>query len=278
MSARSHRLRALLAAGLVALVVAGCSDAHTEEEKAWADDGVDPSTVFVAAAPRFQPLAKALSEAYQRAEEYPARFLYMNIEDGEDVEARIDEASGPVVYLGDPDEVADLGPDDITTIGEEPLAGIGFGTVLTEEPSIETLAGLGRLRAGLCPEDTECGEQTAEVFARSPDAGFFVRDAERSEALDTNAFFIGDPDELVEEMLAGDLDVALVPRAYGVVQFPRLANYPLPRTNDAARPQVAASFGDSESADAFVQWVEQGLPLLRPMIETTSGIIPIGVD
>ncbi len=60
----SRLIRPLLILTAVALLAAGCSDAHTEAQRNWVDTGIDPDVLNVLAPPELSPVLNALDQAF----------------------------------------------------------------------------------------------------------------------------------------------------------------------------------------------------------------------
>lgn len=251
--------KAVAIAVAIVVVLGSCSDAHTEEEKAWSDDGIDPRATYVLAPRRLQNLVAVLVQSYQESNVFNGQFLVSTVSDLES-EERLKDTSGDAIWIGQPESYGNLAPSETTTLGVEPLAVAGMPDEITELPPLDDAAGLGDDVSGQCLSFTPCGDATDLLFA---DAG-----------IDASPAYQAGPDKLLDTVFSGDLDLAVVPRTYGVSRFPAIATYEIPLPESwGGFPYVASSFGSGTTADAFVAWVEKGLPLLAPEIELRSGII-----
>ena len=116
----SGRVRAVLLVVALVALLAGCSDAHTEEEKAWADDGISPDIVTLFVDPAFAASAEQLVQAYEQAD-LSARVLVV-AQDEEHIANALNESDAPTVWIASTSTIAERDPDDATVaLGSAPL-------------------------------------------------------------------------------------------------------------------------------------------------------------
>ena len=238
------------------MATSACTDAHTAEEKAWTDDGVDPRIVTVFHPRRLGEMAHALVDKYVQAE-HSTRFVFVAAED-EDASERIAASPTPSVWFAPAPVVADAAaPDEVTPIGIDVL---GVASLAEDGMAAPPLSAFGDddVRSGLCRESLPCGQGGRAVV----EAGGVTPapDLEGTESVVARALF------------DRDIRVAVIHRTFATQYYPRVISAPaLPVDADLVEYQ-AARHGDSERAILFMGWLRNQTDL-GPIITQTSGMV-----
>lgn len=225
----------------------GCSDAHTPEEKALADDGIDPRIVTVFYAPRFAKAVDAMLTDYEDRN-VGVRFVPVPIDESE-AAARIRVNPGPSVWIGDPVRLDAGGeggePAAVLELGGDPLAVAWRATSLgLDMPDLDEFAS-GDLVTATCTLDTSCGRSVTEALAEAGVDAHPDQSYEDDRAL-LDAFFL---DETTPP------DLAVMRRSYATSGFPRLASARFPDQGGDLLPIEARRYGSSPEADAVFDWL-----------------------
>lgn len=253
-SRRARRTRGLVVAvvAVLAVVAPGCSDAHTPEEKAWVDDGIDPRVVTLFAPSRFQVWVDEVAERYGELDPR-ARVVVATAEEFEALQ-RVAANPGPSIWLGDPGHLVDEDeperPRSTTLVGGDPLSLAWTESAGEVEGGLEVF-GRDDRPTGLMDPDAEGGAATYEVLAEH---GIDPRPTETY----TDAYL------LVDALRMKEVTAGLVPRSYAASRFPAVTSVPLEGDDARPRPVELRQYGRSEIATALMGWLTEA-EQLRPL-------------
>ncbi len=252
---RRVRLAALGAA--LVLLVSACSDAHTEEEKAWTDDGIDPRVVTVYYSPRLTKLAGSLIDRFQ-IKEHSTRFLLVRVEDNIAIE-RLGDAAGTALWLG-PNAVLATGPaiDEVAPVGNDLLSLAWLSEDGGSPPPMRAF-GSGGIETSLCDPELSCGlvgRTMIEAAGVTPDP----------DIVDNEAWAAG-------SLFLREVRATIVHRTYAVQFFPRVDSVVVAEEFRDPIPYSFARYGDADGAVMFMGWLKNETDLGH-LITTTSGMEP----
>jgi hypothetical protein len=236
---RARRVLAPLLAVVVVAVSAGCSDAHTEEEKAWADDGIGPDIVTLFVDPTFRGTADTLVTAYED-EHLESRVLVVAREE-EHIASAVDDVDAPSVWIAPESTFEGREPDDATVaLGASPLV-IAYARDGRPAPPIDDFATKGN-GTGMCGTDEPCGVNARQLLANL--------------GLTADPDLVTDADTLVLQVADGTLEAALVHSVDAGTLWLRIV-HDQPATDDPelADDWVARPFGQAGRTADLLDWL-----------------------
>jgi hypothetical protein len=242
---------------LIAVVLGGCSDANTPEEKAWTDTGVDPRIVTLYVPPRLERLGRELVDRYQ-ALDHQSRFLVATVEDDVAGE-RVADAPTPAVWIT-ADEVIEEAerPEEIVPVGIDLLV-VASLSEDGQGPLALSSFGADGFPTGLCEVELRCGTASRAVLEAA--------------GVEPDPDFEGTEAEVARALFDREVRGALVHATYATAYFPRVVGNRLPLSGSDAVPYQAARYGDTATAVLFMGWLRNTGELGR-VISQTSGMIP----
>jgi hypothetical protein len=243
----------------LALVVllAACSDAHTEEEKAWADDGIGPDivTLFVPAA--FELTARELAAAYE-ATDVTARVLVVGADD-EQVAETLDDIDAPSVWLAPEATFSGLEPDDETVdVGATPLV-IAYPRDGRPAPELEAFS-VPQSGTGMCPTEATCGAKGRQLLANT--------------GLTAAPDLVAEAPSLVQQLANGTLEMALVYAVDAKAAWLRVVDdHVATQDVELADRYAARSFGQAGRSSELLDWLETA-PAARRVLARGGLVLP----
>lgn len=237
-------LGAVLAALL--LLLAGCSDAPTEEEIERADDGIDPSIVAIFVSEPLLPVIEELGNVFL-IQHNGTTFQYI-AKPSDDLAARVANGFRPALWIDDRETIAPFADDgDVygapTPVGDDVMQFIVVrdydGPPLTLEvfgPGAEPAA------SGLCDPEPPCGVAARDILEQAgvepePDV--------------TSA----DPAALLPAMRAGEFQTSLLYRSQVARLYTIFDVLTLPDPTIGAFTYESISMQDLPVAAEFQDWI-----------------------
>lgn len=223
---------------LVMVLITGCSDAHTEADKQWADDGIDPTRTTLLVPASISVAVARLVEEFTSA--YPKDRIIVAVRDAEADFDDVADTGVPTIWL---DMVGNLDRTgegrETVALGHTPLVQIykrDTGTpppldLFAEEPG----------DTGRCGEPDPCAAPGRALLPRlgaDPDAGGMVA----SGAAITTA------------VADGEIVTAVVDAMNANGRYLRVARADIPDASDLAMPVAARSFGPPSSTN-LLEWL-----------------------
>jgi hypothetical protein len=253
----SRRARAVLVVLALVALLAGCSDAHTEEEKAWADDGIGPDIVTLFVDPTFEASADLLVEAYE-ASDLSARVLVVARPEDHIADA-VEESDVPSVWIASTSTFEGQEPDDgAVALGSAPLV-IAYPRDGRPAPPIDAFTAKGN-STGMCSTDEPCGVHGQQLFANL--------DLVAAPDLVTEAA------TLVRQVADGTLEAALVQSTDAGAFWLRVVHdHPASDDPELAEPWLARRFGEAGRTADLLAWLETS-PDARRLLDRSGLTIP----
>lgn len=224
---------------LVVAVTVGCSDAHTAEEKAWADTGISPDILTVFVDPTFIYATDMLVSEYEKVN-LDARVVTVDREEEQIAEA-VADSDAPSVWIAPASTFEGLEADDRTVqLGATPLV-IAYPRDGRPAPSIDIFATEGN-GTGMCTIEETCGINGRQLLANL--------------GLEPTPDLVADADSMVLQLRAKTLEAALIFGVDASSLWLRVVNDNVATDDPAlAEPWVARPFGDEGSQDDLLDWL-----------------------
>lgn len=251
---------------LLGLLVTGCSDAYTEEEKAEAEGGGESTYTLITAAPGIAPIMERLAADFM-LDNPDARLLVVPRADDLSVDDLA--ADPPAIWVDDAAAQASLAGTAAVTA---PQVALGSDMLVAITPNgnpggIDDLSPFDATtqfeRSVLCEEDVPCGRDVREALRElgiTPSPGRTTRDPA------TMRIAVGRANMLVGILHRTDL----APMTGDVELHPELLG------EDAGRVDYSLlSFSSSDEVGEFVEWVNTS-PAARAVIEGAGLLPPAG--
>ncbi len=257
MTPRARRGRLAVAVLLVATLLAGCSDAHTEEEKAWVDDGIGPDLVTLFVDPMFEGPAERLVTAYEQSD-LTARVVIV-ARDEDHLAASVADSDVPSVWMASASTFQGREADDATVeLGGSPLV-IAYPRDGRPAPDLEVFAAKGN-STGMCPIEEPCGFNGRQLLANV--------------ALTADPDLVTEGATLVQRVAEGTLETALVHSVDAGFYWLRVVNDHVATVDPAlADPWVARPFGQPGRTGDFLDWLDTS-PEARDVLEGGGLAVP----
>lgn len=239
MTSRSRRGPLVIAVLLVAALVAGCSDAHTDEEQAWVDTGIGPDIVTLFVDPIFEAPAERLVAAYE-ASDLTARVVIVARDEDHLAEA-VADGDLPSVWMASASTFEGREEDDATVeLGSSPLI-VAYPRDGRPAPDIEAFASKGN-GTGMCPIEDPCGFNGRQLLANM--------------GLTADPDLVDDPDTLVRRVAEDTLPAAMVHSVQVGFRWLRVVNDNIVSDEpDLADPWVARPFGQEGRTADLLDWL-----------------------
>lgn len=233
------RRRAMAAIALLAVLLAGCSDAHTDAEKQWADDGIDPRRTTLLVPRSIETGIDRLVGEFTA--EFPEERIIVAVRE---LDAGYDDVADtrvPTIWI-DMVENLDRAGEGGTTVplGHTPLVQVfprGDGT-----PPPLSLFSEKRSETGICDESEPCSAPGRELLSRLGAGGSDGR------LVDTSW-------NVAEGVVDGEITTGLVDSMTATGRYLRVGRAEIPDAADLAMPVAARTFGPSGGSTKLLDWL-----------------------